>query len=154
MKKNILEEKFINKDECYNNTLVCEDSVKLILECNGRDFYKILIDTKDINKLENKQSRCDYLVATTDLKDIIIYTELKGGDLKTAYEQILAIYELLNEDFEKRYIAIVHTGNPKASTIKQKYEKKLKKSNFELPPLTSSKIITLKYNPNTKTISK
>lgn len=145
---------FIDKNERYNKTLVCKDKVKLVLKCNGREFYKILIDIKDTSKLENKQTRCDYVVTTTDLKDIIIYTELKGEDLKTAYEQILAIYELLDEDFEKRYIAIAHTGNPQASTIKQKYEKKLNKINFELPTLTSSEIITLKYNPNTKTISK
>ncbi|EAJ6128462.1 hypothetical protein APK68_06790 [Campylobacter jejuni] len=140
--------------QVYNKKLTCKDKVKLIFECNGRDFYKILIDTKDINKLENKQSRCDYVVTTTDLKDIIIYTELKGGDLKTAYEQILAIYELLNEDFEKRYIAISHTGNPQASTIAQNYGKKLKDRKFKLPPLTSSKILSLEYDPNTQTINK
>lgn len=140
--------------QVYNKKLTCKDKVKLALECNGRDFYKILIDTKDINKLENKQSRCDYVVTTTDLKDIIIYTELKGGDLKTAYEQILAICELLNEDFEKRYIAIVHTGSPRANTIEQNYKTKLQNKKFKLPPLTSSKILTLKYNPDTQTISK
>ncbi|EDP5497160.1 TPA: hypothetical protein R1673_001820 [Campylobacter jejuni] len=144
---------FIDENECYNKTLVCKDSVKLILECNGRKFYKILIDTKDINKLENKQSRCDYVVTTTDLKDIIIYTELKGGDLEKAFEQISNTHSVLHENFNKRYIAIAYTGTPEASSILQRNTILFNKKNFQ-PPFTSTGVLTLKYNPNTQKISK
>lgn len=138
----------------YDKILTCEQNVKLELRCNGEKFYKILIDTKDTNKIENKVTRCDYVATTTDLKKIIIYIELKGGDIKKAIEQILTTYDFLNEKFEKRYAAIVYTGNPQANTIMQNNTSRFKKKNFKFPLLTSSNTLRLKYNPNTKTISK
>ncbi|EOJ1830541.1 hypothetical protein ACNF5Y_01570 [Campylobacter coli] len=138
----------------HDRILKCEQNVELELHCNGEKFYKILIDTKDTNKIENKVTRCDYVATTTDLKKIIIYIELKGGDIKKAIEQILTTHDFLNEKFEKRYAAIVYTGNPQANTIMQNNMSRFKKKNFKFPLLTSSSTLRLKYNPNTKTISK
>lgn len=138
----------------HDRILKCKQNVELELHCNGEKFYKILIDTKDTNKIENKVTRCDYVATTTDLKKIIIYIELKGGDIKKAIEQILTTHDLLNEKFEKRYAAIVYTGNPQANTIMQNNTSRFKKKNFKFPLLTSSNTLRLKYNPNTKTISK
>lgn len=45
-------EQFIDENKRYNKILVCENKVKLTLGCNGREFYKILIDTKDTSKLK------------------------------------------------------------------------------------------------------
>ncbi|TKX28244.1 hypothetical protein [Campylobacter estrildidarum] len=141
----------LNQQE-YDKILTCEKNVKLELHCNGEKFYKILIDTN--NKIENKVTRCDYLATTTDLKKIIIYIELKGENIQRAIEQILTTCDFLNEKFEKRYAAIPHTGNPEAKTILQNNISRFQKKNFKLPLLTSSNTLKLKYNPNTKTISK
>ncbi|EAH7777643.1 hypothetical protein D0W43_07300 [Campylobacter coli] len=148
-------DKFIESNQQeYDKILTCEQNVKLELRCNGEKFYKILIDTKDTNKIENKATRCDYLATTTDLKKIIIYIELKGEDIKQAIEQILTTRDFLNEKFEKRYAAITHTGNPEVKTILQKNISRFRKKNFKLPLFTSSGALRLKYDPNTQTISK
>ncbi|MBF7044718.1 hypothetical protein [Campylobacter volucris] len=147
-------EQFIDKNECYDKTLVCEDKVKLTLKCNKREFYKVLIDTKDTSKLKNEITRCDYVIATTDLKDIIIYVELKGEDLQKAFDQISNTHNFLNEKFGKRYIAITYTGTPKASSILQHNTILFKKKNFQLPFFTSTGALTLKYDSETQEISK
>ncbi|MCV3375024.1 hypothetical protein [Campylobacter sp. IFREMER_LSEM_CL2151] len=147
-------EQFIDKNECYDKTLVCEDKVKLTLKCNGREFYKILIDTKDTSKLKNEITRCDYVIATTNLEGIIIYVELKGGDLQKAFNQISNIHNFLNEKFSKRYIAIAYTGTPEASSILQRNAISFKKKNFQLPFFTSTKALTLKYDLETQEISR
>ncbi len=149
-------ENFIELDqEKYNKILVVrEQRSKLTLHCNGMEFYKILIDNKNSNKIDNKNKKCDYVIATAELKKIIIYTELKGGDLKTAFEQILATHNFLNEKFEKRYTAIAFTGNPQAKSILQHYELKFKKMKFEIPFFVSSGAITLKYILDTQKIDK
>ncbi|EAJ0341128.1 hypothetical protein OJO94_02690 [Campylobacter lari] len=146
-------EQFIDENERCNKILVCENKVKLTLGCNGREFYKILIDTKDTSKLKNEITRCDYVIATTNLKDIIIYVELKGGDLQKAFDQISNTHNFLNEEFSKRYIAIAYTGTPKASSILQRNTILFKKRSFQRP-FTSTKALTLKYDSETQEISK
>ncbi len=63
-------ENFIELDqEKYNKILVvCEQRSKLTLHCNGMEFYKILIDNKNSNKIDNKNKKCDYVIATAELK--------------------------------------------------------------------------------------
>lgn len=146
-------EQFIDENKRYNKILVCENKVKLTLGCNGREFYKILIDTKDTSKLKNEIARCDYVIATTDLEGIIIYVELKGGDLQKAFDQILNTHNFLNEKFSKRYIAIAYTGTPEASSILQRNTIRFKKRSFQRP-FTSTKALMLKYDLETQEISK
>lgn len=149
--------KFIDeKTQCSSKILVCKElknkEAKLTFYCNKEKFYKILIDTKNTKKIANKITRCDYVIATTDLKEIIIYIELKGGDLKKAIKQILATHTLLNDNFKKRYSAISYTGNPQAKTIIQNSTKQFKDKKIQLP-FTSSGAIKLKYNSDTQIIS-
>ncbi|MBF7042257.1 hypothetical protein IY971_02350 [Campylobacter volucris] len=146
-------ERFIDENERYNKILVCENKVKLTLGCNGREFYKVLIDTKDTSKLKNEITRCDYVIATTDSEDIIIYVELKGEDLQKAFNQISNTHNFLNEKFGKRYIAIAYTGTPHASSILQRNTILFKKKNFQ-PPFTSTGALTLKYDPKAQEISR
>ena len=131
----------------------------LIFDCNNEAFLELHVDSEDFTACYQCYSgkKCDYAVVS-EKKDegcnIILYVELKGSDIKTAYEQIFHINRLFGGFRNKTYGAIVGTGNPKASTIKQQQGLKAKKEGFSCIFTSGQEKLTLRYDNQNNAIVK
>ena len=131
----------------------------LIFDCNNEAFLELHVDSEDFTACYQCYSgkKCDYAIASEKHDagcSIILYVELKGGDMKTAYEQIFQINRLFSSVRNKTYGVIVGTGNPKASTIKQQQGLRAKKEGFSFIFTSGQKKLALYYDNQNNTIVK
>jgi hypothetical protein len=104
-----------------------EERTKSKLTLKNKDeveSVKITVDGGEIKG--NKTKKCDFLHLA---KDIEMYIELKGEDIKKAIEQIERTINLLSNDKRKqsKRSYIICTRSPLASTEIQNYQRKFKK---------------------------
>lgn len=142
--------------EIYSKKLVCEENkngVKFILYANGFEFYKIKIDG-DVEK-NTATKKCDFLVIKKDKEDIEIFIELKGSDIKKAYEQIITSYKKYSDNNKnpKLYAAIVVSKYPSRDTSIQNKQKELAKI-FKSFPFVKNNNLEVKYNSEDNIIEK
>jgi|GEM_PF-1856969 hypothetical protein len=131
----------------------------LIFDCNNEAFLELHVDSEGFTACYQCYSgkKCDYAIASEKHDagcSIILYVELKGGDIKTAYEQIFQINRLFSSVRNKTYGVIVGTGNPKASTIKQQQGLRAKKEGFSFIFTSGQKKLALRYDNQNNTIVK
>ena len=131
--------------------LVCKENGKIFrLYTEGITFSKINLD----NGQDNKCKKCDYLIIK-ETQDIQIFIELKGKDIKKAYEQILASYdnkESIKNSQVKYYAAIVSQRIPQQDTAIQNLHKKAKKIFVKI--FIKNKEIQTQYNLHDNSIEK
>ena len=113
--------------EACSKEIVCEENHrKFILYANGFGFYKIKIDG-DV-EINTKNKKCDFLVIKQEKEDIEIFIELKGSDIKKAYEQIITSYKKYSDKSKqpKLYAAIVASKYPSKDSSIQSKQKNLR----------------------------
>ncbi|WP_302368603.1 hypothetical protein [Brachyspira aalborgi] len=142
--------------EIYSKKLVCgekKNGVKFILYANGFEFYKIKIDG-DVEK-NTTTKKCDFLVIKKDTENIEIFIELKGSDIKKAYEQIITSYKKYSDKSKnpKLYAAIVSSKCPSRDTSIQNKQKELAKI-FKSFLFVKNNDLEVKYNFENNTIEK
>lgn len=131
----------------------------LIFDCKNEAFLELHVDSEDFTACYQCYSgkKCDYAVVSEkhDAEcSIILYVELKGSDIKTAYEQIFQTNRLFGSVKNKIYGAIVGTGNPKASTIKQQQGLRAKQEGFSFIFTSGQKKLALRYDNQNNAIVK
>ncbi|KLO24977.1 hypothetical protein X274_00175 [Marinitoga sp. 1155] len=101
-----------------------ENQKKLIINNEEqKEIYIIHVDSKN-SPIEGK--KCDYLFFSIN-EDPYFYLELKGKDIKTAFEQIINTKKYFNTEKEKNVGIIITSNRPKFSTKIQKLQNKSKK---------------------------
>lgn len=142
-----------NTERNSNTISVEEHKKKVLFHCAGREFYKIKIDCDKFNRLFNiSQIRCDFALKNTTQNNIALLIELKGSDIKKAYEQLIQTKNLLFNQYNNIYCAIVYNNIP-AQTDQQIYFKKAKNEGF-LKVFYHKKILKLSYIKNKQIIEK
>ena len=140
---------FINNDTKISNKIIsCKENNKTLnFDCSKTYFYKIHLDCSEHRHLLKDNQRCDYAILSEN-KDIVILIELKGNDIKKAYNQIFEIKKNFCQNIQQIYGAIVCNKVPSAGTDKQNLPrlwKKIAKTDLFI----KEKQLQLKYN-NTK----
>lgn len=113
-------EEFRRYSETPKAQVSCKEHGKEFLLISTQDlFYKVKVD----GGLDNSQeSKCDYLIIKASDDSIWLYVELKGKDIKKAFEQIEATHnkykDIINQT-RKFYGAIVASRVAPKTTTKQ-----------------------------------
>ena len=95
-------------------------------------YYEVKVDGDLYAITETTEKKCDYLEIGKETSDAF-FIELKGVDVDTAYEQILASAKNINVGNVKKKIAIVVSPHiPKENVKLQKFLKLCKKQGVEL----------------------
>lgn len=91
---------------------------------NEKYIYQVKVDGCLIPK---EAVKCDYLFEINNPISAVLYIELKGNDVKHAYEQLIATVEFCKNAHQtlKRQCHIVHSSSPKMSSTAQVLKKKL-----------------------------
>ncbi len=119
----------------YNNCRQLKTDRIIVVEENKKKFTLNNPTTKDIYQVKvdgcliPKQAlKCDYLFEINNPISAVLYIELKGNDIKHAYEQLIATVEFCKTSHQtvKRECHIVHSSSPKISSTAQVLKKKLK----------------------------
>ena len=134
--------------------IVCEENHrKFTFHTNNFEFYKIKIDGNIERNTKNK--RCDFLVIKKDTEDIEIFIELKGSDIKKAYEQIITSYKKYSDKSKnpKLYAAIVTSKYPSKDTSIQNKQNELAQI-FKSSPFIKNNHLKVKYNFKDNAIEK
>jgi hypothetical protein len=102
---------------------------------NKRDVYRVKVD----GCLITEGRKCDYLFEVDNPISMVFYVELKGDDVKHAYEQIIATIEFCENKHRTtiRKCHIVHSSSPKISPTAQVLKKRLK-DKYDIISLTHS----------------
>jgi hypothetical protein len=106
--------------------IVVEENKKKfrINNSNQKEIYQIKVD----NCLITEGYKCDYLFEVENPITKVFYVELKGKDIKHAFEQLIATVEFCNSSHQKslRECHVVMSSSPKFSTTAQVIKKRLK----------------------------
>ena len=95
-------------------------------------YHEVKVDGDLYAITETKEKKCDYLEIGKETADAF-FIELKGIDIDTAYEQLLASTKNINVGKVKKKIAIVVSPHiPKENVKLQKYRTLCKKQGVEL----------------------
>lgn len=106
-----------------------ENGRKLTLENpNGKTIRKIQVDGCLFTDTSRK--RCDYMFEIEKPIRFVIYLELKGSDIKKAYDQLLATIDQFNKAHQgiKKEAHIVASRVPKAGPEIQQLKIKMRKA--------------------------
>lgn len=131
-----------------NQKLICEEKKKtLYLQTSSEQFTRIKVDSGIIN--DSSIKKCDFIIVTTNKDKIIMYVELKGRDIKMAYEQIISTYNYIKKQhnkmrYQNSYAIIIHSSSPKTLTKQQNIDNKLR--NLGLRLIKGNSPLELKYN--------
>lgn len=100
-------------------------------------YHEIKVDGDLYAITETHEKKCDYLELGKETSDAF-YIELKGVDIDTAYEQLLASATNINVGDVSRKVAIVVSPHiPKANVKFLNYMKRCKKQGVELKKVKS-----------------
>lgn len=100
-------------------------------------YHEVKVDGNLYAITETKEKKCDYLEIGKETLDAF-FIELKGIDIDTAYEQLLASIKNINVGEVGKKVAIAVTPHiPKANVKFQKYLKLCKRQGTELKVVNS-----------------
>lgn len=100
-------------------------------------YHEVKVDGELYAITETQEKKCDYLELGKETSDAF-FIELKGIDIETAYEQLLASTKNINVGIVGKKVALAVTPHiPKANVKFQKYMKILKKQGAELKVVNS-----------------
>lgn len=100
-------------------------------------YHEVKVDGDLYAVTETTERKCDYLEIGKETVDAF-YIELKGIDVDSAYEQLLATIKNVNVGNVSKKIALVVTPQiPKANLKFQRYEKLCRKQGAELKVVNS-----------------
>ena len=121
-----------------------EKKSKITLRNPKKKLYKEVKVDGDLYAItETNEKKCDYLEIGKETLDAF-FIELKGIDIDTAYQQLLASTTNINVGDVKKKVAIAVTPHiPKANTKFQKYLKLCKKQGTELKVVNSGSCFPL-----------
>jgi hypothetical protein len=106
-------------------------------------YHEVKIDGDLYTFTETKEKRCDYLEIGKETSDAF-FIEMKGVDIDTAYEQLLASTKNINVGDVNKKVAIAVTPHiPKANVKFQKYIKLCKKQGTDLKVVNSGSYFAL-----------
>lgn len=110
-----------------NKIIVVEENKKKFTVNNPdkKEVYQVEVDGCLIPK---EALKCDYLFEINNPISAVFYIELKGNDVKHAYEQLIATVEFCKSKHQTtiRECHIVHSSSPKISSTTQILKKRLK----------------------------
>ncbi|CUU74267.1 hypothetical protein [Campylobacter hyointestinalis] len=136
-----------------NKIISCkENSVSISFNCDNCQFMLIHYDNSKNTIISDKDKKCDYIITIKDNNKIALYIELKGNDLKQAFEQIKSTKEKVGNMISSNYGALVYKSIPKNKTNIQNIKLQAKKI-FEECFIEHTQI-SLKYNSIENIISK
>lgn len=100
-----------------------ENNKTLKLYCDNKSFYKIKLDNYAGGPLlGHNELRCDYILYNKD-KNLALFVELKGGDIKKAFKQIIDTNKKFGDQVHKKYVAIVYKSSiPRARDSIQNFK--------------------------------
>lgn len=108
-----------------------------LLNPNKKLYHEVKVDGDLYAITETMERKCDYLELGIETNDAF-YIELKGIDVDSAYEQLLATIQNVNVESVGRKVAIVVTPHiPKASLKFQRCVKMCQKQGAELKVVNS-----------------
>jgi len=115
-----------------------ENKSKIILFNPDKKLYhEVKVDGELYSVTETQERRCDYLELGKETQDAF-YIELKGIDVVSAYEQLLATLQNVQVESVSRKVAIAVTPHiPKANVRFQKMQKLCQKHGAELRVVNS-----------------
>ena len=108
-----------------------------LLNPNKRLYHEVKVDGDLYAITETQEKKCDYLELGKETTDAF-FIELKGVDINTAYEQLLASAKNINVGNVSKKVAIVVSPHiPKSNVKFQNYLKLCKKQGVELKRVNS-----------------
>lgn len=108
-----------------------------LLNPNRKLYHEVKVDGDLYAITDTTERRCDYLELGKETADAF-YIELKGVDVSSAYEQLVATVRQVDVGLVSKKIAIAVTPHiPKANVKFQKYVKICSKQNVELKVVNS-----------------
>lgn len=117
--------RLISNIHAHNGSIISitNNNKTLKLYCENKSFYKIELDNYAGGPLlEHNEVRCDYILYNKD-KNLALFVELKGGDIKKAFKQIIDTNKKFGEQVRKKYVAIVYKSSlPKAKASIQNFK--------------------------------
>lgn len=109
----------------------------ILLNPDKKLYHEVKVDGDLYAITETKEKKCDYLELGKETFDAF-FIELKGIDIDTAYEQLLASTKNINVGNVTKKVAIVVSPHiPKANVKFQFYLKLCKKQGVELKRVNS-----------------
>ena len=103
-----------------------------LLNPDKKLYHEVKVDGDLYAKTETTEKKCDYLEIGKETSDAF-FIELKGIDIDTAYEQLLASAKNINVGNVNKKVAIVVSPHiPKENVKLQKFLKLCKKQGVEL----------------------
>lgn len=109
----------------------------ILLNPDKKLYHEVRVDGDLYAITETQEKKCDYLELGKETGDAF-FIELKGIDIDTAYEQLLASTKNINVGKVAQKVALAVTPHiPKANVKFQKYMKILKNQGTELRVVNS-----------------
>lgn len=114
-----------------------------LLNPDKKLYHEVKVDGELYAVTETPERKCDYLEIGKETLDAF-YIELKGIDVDSAYEQLLATVQNVKVENVTRKVAIAVTSHiPKANVKFQKMQKLCQKQGAELRVVNSGCIFRL-----------
>ena len=108
-----------------------------LLNPDKKLYHEVKVDGDLYAITETQEKKCDYLELGKETKEAF-FIEMKGVDINTAYEQLLASAKNINVGTVSKKVAIVVSPHiPKADVKFQNYLKLCKKQGVELKRINS-----------------
>ena len=108
-----------------------------LLNPDKKLYHEVKVDGELYSAIETQERRCDYLELGKETQDAF-YIELKGIDVVSAYEQLLATLQSVKVENVNKKVAIAVTPHiPKANVRFQKMQKLCQKHGAELRVVNS-----------------
>ena len=108
-----------------------------LLNPDKKLYHEVKVDGELYSVTETQERKCDYLEVGKETLDAF-YIELKGIDIDSAYEQLLATVQNVEvENVTKKVAIAVTPHSPKANVKFQKMQKLCQKQGAELRVVNS-----------------
>ena len=115
----------------------------MLLNPDKKLYHEVKVDGDLYALTETQEKKCDYLELGKETADAF-FIELKGVDIDTAYEQLLASAKNINVGNVNKKVAIVVSPHiPKANVKFLNYLKLCKKQGVELKRVNSGRSYSL-----------
>lgn len=138
MKKMKIKEE--HKQKC-GSIGTCEENRRVFVLNNANDFYKVQIDGGVIPRGKEPKC-CDYYFFKE--KEIEIFVELKGSDVKNAFLQIEQSIKNFSYKYPQKYAVIISSKVPKC-TSEQRAMENFRKSNNNVKLKVKTKQLECEY---------
>lgn len=120
--------------------IICQDSLGSSSKFTLEHDSTVIVYKQSLHNQSSNIKLCDYLVKHKT--NWIIFVELKGCDLKKAYEQIISTNQIHGSGFTTKYAVVVLTRCPAMDSGTMRLIKQLERDSI----LTSNKRVKLIKN--------